>query len=67
MKQEDILIKFAKIYSVSIPIYKEAIDLIDYSNSAKRFKSELYKALKWLLKHNGTLIPPKASKNAWAS
>jgi len=55
---------YAKMYWALLPIYKDATKIPAKSKIEKRFHSELYKSLKWLLKHCGTLVPPKASKEA---
>jgi hypothetical protein len=64
MNQKDIISAYAEIYLTAIPIYRKALSFSDKKTSTKRFKSELHKSLKWLIKHCGTLIPPKASKAA---
>ncbi len=64
MSQEEIIKAFASVYWAAIAEYKNNCE-VNYSTIAsKRFKTEFKSALKWLLKHCGTLIPPKASNEA---
>jgi len=64
MTQYEIIETFAEVYNSAIPYYKKSIGKNDGLQSTKRFKSEFYQSLKWLIKHCGTLIPPKSSKRA---
>jgi hypothetical protein len=64
MTQREIMETFAEVYYTALPHYKNSIGRNDDLQSTKRFKSEFYQSLKWLIKHCGTLVPPKASKKA---
>lgn len=64
MTQKEIMASFAEVYYAALPHYKISVDKEDGLQSTKRFKSEFYQSLKWLIKHCGTLVPPKASKKA---
>jgi len=64
MTQREIMKSFAEIYNAALPHYHNSVRKDNGLQSTKRFKSEFYKSLKWLTKHCGTLVPPKASKKA---
>ncbi|SHF53393.1 hypothetical protein SAMN05444008_10947 [Cnuella takakiae] len=55
---------FAQTYWAALPHYWKAEQSLDRSYSAIRFRSEFFQALKWLIKHSGTLVPPRASNEA---
>ena len=66
MKQHEIMSRFASVYWAAIQQYREVSqNLQTQTLTSERFKSEFYAGLKWLLKHCGTLVPPKASLNAY--
>jgi len=62
--QENIILAFASVYWAALQEYKNNCTLNYKTIASKRFKTEFKSALKWLLKHCGTLIPPKASNEA---
>lgn len=67
MTQLEIMKVFAKTYWAAIEPYRLAIGIKKPDSvSYNRFRSEFKKGLKWPLKHCGTLVPPGASKTAYA-
>lgn len=64
MTQKEIMEAYAEVYYAALPYYFSSINKDDELQSTKRFKSEFYQSLKWLIKHSGTLVPPKASSRA---
>lgn len=65
MNQAEIINAFAELYWSAIEKYNDYHqNFSDERVSSKRFASEFRASLKWLLKHCGTLIPPKASIGA---
>lgn len=64
MKQSQIIESFTEIYWPILERLNKLTNVDLNIISSKRYKEEIISALKWPLKHCGTLIPPKASENA---
>lgn len=65
MTQVEIINAFAEVYWSAIQKYREhSGDIRKHSITYRRFASEFRASLKWLIKHCGTLVPPKASIKA---